>query len=119
MGGEREGEANLIHTHSLFNGIAANYGCSTGVVSLSWAVQRGITVIPKSSSSKRIAENIRLVGLTRDEMAAMDNAHEAITRYRVSDLIKELYVEMDGKTTFQGWTLEELGWNDKEGNWLN
>lgn len=119
MGGEREGEANLIHTHALFRGIAAKHDCSTGVVSLSWAVQRGITVIPKSSSNKRIAENIKLVELTRGEMAEMDNAHETITRYRVSDLIEELYVEVDGKTTFQGWTLEELGWNDKEGNWLN
>jgi len=119
MGGEREGEANLIHTHALFKSIAASHGCSTGVVSLSWAVQRGVTVIPKSSSIGRIAENVKLVDLTRGEMADMDNAHKTITRYRVSDLIEELYVEVDGKTTFQGWTLEELGWNDKEGNWLN
>ncbi|KAI5240345.1 hypothetical protein E4T42_08406 [Aureobasidium subglaciale] len=118
MGGEREGEANLIHTHSLFKSIAERHQCSTGVVSLSWAVQRGVTVIPKSSSKMRIAENIKLVRLTEQEMAQISRASETIMKYRVSDLIKELYVEVDGKETFQGWTLEELGWADKDGKWL-
>ncbi|CAD0053857.1 unnamed protein product, partial [Aureobasidium pullulans] len=118
MGGEREGEANLIHTHELFKTMAKEHQCSTGVVSLSWATQRGVTVIPKSSSKTRIAENIKLVALSDDEMAKINDASETIVKYRVSDLIKELYVEVDGKETFQGWTLEELGWTDKDGKWL-
>ena len=117
MGGERDG-TNQILTHDLFTGISNAHGCSTGVVSLSWAVQRGITVIPKSSSKPRIADNIKLVDLTDDEMDKINNAHQTIQRYRISDHISSLWSEMDGKPVLQGWTNEDFGWEDKDGNWL-
>lgn len=59
---------NHILTDELFTSIARKYGCSPGTLSLSWAVQRGTTVIPKSSSEARIVENIRLITLDDGDM---------------------------------------------------
>lgn len=118
MGGERDGPGGLILSHELFTGIAKKHGCSSGVVSLSWAVQRGITVIPKSMSKARVVENIRLVTLTDEEMALINDAHNTLQRYRIADKIGDLIVEMDGKRTLQGWSCEDFGWEDEQGNWL-
>ncbi|CAI4215800.1 unnamed protein product [Parascedosporium putredinis] len=102
LGGSRPGANNEILTHPLFTEIAKAHGCSTGVVSLSWAVQRGTTVIPKSSSESRIIENIRLVTLTEDEMQKINDAHKTIHQYRLADHITGLMIEMDGQQTLQG-----------------
>ncbi|KAH7176425.1 GCY protein [Dactylonectria macrodidyma] len=118
MGGSNAGQISQILTHDLFTDIAAKHGCSAGVVSLSWVVQRGITVIPKSSSKKRIEDNISLVTLTDEEMDQINEAHNTIQRYRIADGIKSLQVEMDGKPTLQGWSKVDFGWEDEEGNWL-
>lgn len=118
MGGEREGSKNQILTNELFTKIARAHHCSAGVVSLSWAVQRGITVIPKSSSSSRITENIQLVTLTEEEMAVMATAQEKIKKMRIVDQIDALWITMDGKKTVQGWSLVDFGWEDEDGNWL-
>ncbi|KAL2752992.1 hypothetical protein ACRALDRAFT_2030079 [Sodiomyces alcalophilus JCM 7366] len=116
MGGS--GADNPILTHELFKGIAQKHGCSTGVVSLSWAVQRGVTVIPKSSSKARIEENIKLVTLDDEDMAKMNDAQNTVKRFRIADHITRLWMEMDGKPTLQGWTRVDFGWEDEQGNWL-
>ena len=116
MGGEKDGDKNQILTNELFTTIAKAHDCSAGVVSLSWAVQRDIVVIPKSSSLKRIEDNIKLVTLTDDEMNTMNRAHEIIGRYRIANTIQELFVEMDGKRTLKGWSNVDFGWEDEEGN---
>lgn len=118
MGGERGGQTNQILKHDLFTSIASAHDVSSGVVSLSWAVQRGITVIPKSSSTSRITENIKLVTLTDEEMDKISNAHKTISRYRISDHIDRIWVEMDGRKLMQGWSNVDAGWEDEEGNWL-
>lgn len=105
-----------IRTHPLFKSIADAHSCSTGVVSLSWAVQRGIVVIPKSASFKRLEENIRLVTLTNEEMDKMNKASETIRKHRNAD--SSLRATIDGKTTLMGWTNVDMGWEDEEGNWL-
>jgi glycerol 2-dehydrogenase (NADP+) len=107
-----------VLTHQLFKDIAASHGCSPAVVSLSWAVQRGVSVIPKSSNTERMEDNIKLVTLTDDEMAKMNSAHETITKYRIADYIPQLQATVDGKQTILGWTPVELGWEDEQGNWL-
>lgn len=104
--------------HPLFTDIAKAHGCSPGVVSLSWVVQRGITVIPKSANKSRIEENRRLVTLTDDEMARMNSAHETIMKFRLADHVPMLQVEIDGKKTLMGWSTVDFGWDDEEGNWL-
>ncbi|KAF7553672.1 hypothetical protein G7Z17_g3450 [Cylindrodendrum hubeiense] len=118
MGGERVGTNNQILTHDLFTNIAKAKNCSAGVVSLSWAVQRGITVIPKSSKERRIAENIRLVTLDDKEMAVMNAAHKIMQAYRIAEDIEPMHVELDGKMTILGWSKVDFGWEDEEGNWL-
>lgn len=117
-GAEYAQTAKEILTHPLFTDIAAAHGIPVGVVSLSWAVQRGIIVIPKSSSTARIDSNIRLVRLTEDEMDAINNAQTTIGRVRLANGIGALTRDYKNKTTIMGWTSEDFGWEDSEGNWL-
>lgn len=117
MGGPRS--PNPILSDALFTTIAGAHGVSTGVVSLSWAVQRGITVIPKSAKPERIEENIRLVTLTDDEMDRINKAHQTIGFKRFAKDIQSHRMEVDGKFTLMGWTMQDFGWEDDEGNDLS
>ncbi|KAH7024083.1 GCY protein [Ilyonectria destructans] len=117
-GGGGGGAGNQILTDELFTKIASDKNCSAGVVSLSWAVQRGVTVIPKSGAERRITENMRLVTLDDEEMAKMNDAHKIMQPYRIGEKIAALQVEIDGKTTILGWSNVDFGWEDEEGNWL-
>lgn len=110
---------NPVLTGAPFTTIAEAHGVSAGVVSLSWVVQRGVTVIPKSARPERIDENIRLVTLTEDEMAQMNDAHKTIGFRRFGKEIKSQRMEVDGKMTLQGWTMQDLGWEDEQGNDLS
>jgi glycerol 2-dehydrogenase (NADP+) len=107
-----------ILTHSTFTDIAAAHNCPVGAVSLSWAVQRGIIIIPKSSSTSRIDFNIRLVTLTDKEMDILNRAHRTIRRLRLADHIPGMKYEYEGRPTIMGWTAEDFGWEDSQGNWL-
>jgi glycerol 2-dehydrogenase (NADP+) len=117
-GAEYAQTAKEILSHPLFTDIAAAHGIPAGVVSLSWAFQRGIIVIPKSSSTARIDSNIRLVRLTDTEMEAINNAENTIGRIRLADNIPAMQKEFRGRKTVMGWTAEDYGWEDSEGNWL-
>lgn len=119
MGSERlEGGKNPILTHDLFTDVAKKHGISAGVVSLSWAVQRGVVVIPKSSKNHRIEENIRLVKLDDSEMETINTAQHKIGRIRLAEIIAGLQYEVNGKNTILGWSLEDFGWEDANGHWL-
>lgn len=120
LGSERyDGDKNPILNDKLFMDIAERHGCSVGLVSLSWAVQRGVVVIPKSSKLHRIEENIKLVALDESEIEAINQAHVNLGKTRLSDTIPGIqYVIPGGTNTILGWTKEEFGWEDKEGNWL-
>ncbi|EFX06370.1 aldo-keto reductase [Grosmannia clavigera kw1407] len=113
-----DGPANPMLQHALFTDIAAAHNISPAAVSLSWAVQRGAAVIPKSASTRRIDANIRLVTLSDAEMATINSAHETLGLMRLSDRSISLGVVVDGKRTLLGWTNVEMGWQDEEGNWL-
>ncbi|KAI6781628.1 Glycerol 2-dehydrogenase-like protein [Emericellopsis cladophorae] len=117
-GGGDSDTKEVILGHELFKTIAQAHGCSTGVVSLSWAVQRGINVIPKSGSHDRIEENISLVTLTDEEMDKINNAHKTIKSYRLAKGIQGLRMKVDGKDSLQMWTWQDFGWEDESGNWL-
>ncbi|TDZ99644.1 putative reductase 1 [Colletotrichum sidae] len=114
LGGGDAPPMSLILTHEVFERLARARGCSVAVVHLSWAVQRGITVIPRSSSHSRI-DNIRLITLTADEMSIMDAAQDTIGKHRSTD---QLVKQVDGRKTIFGWTLQDFGWEDEYGNWL-
>lgn len=109
---------NDVLTHPRFTAIAEAHHCSPAVVSLSWAVQRGISVIPKSSNDARIAENIHLVTLTDEEMNSINLASEEIEKYRIADFIPDIRVEINGQPTVMGWNTVDMGWEDEQGNWL-
>lgn len=111
-------QENEILRNPLFTDIAEAHGVPVGVVSLSWAVQRGIIVIPKSISTARLDSNIRLVSLTDAEMDAINNAEKTIGRIRLADNLTPMQREFRGKKTLMGWTAEDYGWEDSEGNWL-
>lgn len=109
---------NHILTNDLFKNIAQKYGCSTGTLSLSWAVQRGTTVIPKSSSNTRIIENKQLIILSDEDIAKISDAHRIIGLERICNVHHLLWIQLDGKRTLQGWTEVDFGWEDDEGEWL-
>ncbi|KAI0181152.1 NADP-dependent oxidoreductase domain-containing protein [Hypoxylon sp. FL1284] len=52
--------------------IAAKCGMTTAQVCLSWAVQRGIAVVPKSVSEEHIQQNIQLKKLLEDLFIVID-----------------------------------------------
>lgn len=68
------GSGSTLHQNSIINKIAEARGTSTGNVMLSWGVQKGWSVIPKSVTPSRIKQN--LVGnfkLSDEEMSSMDS----------------------------------------------
>lgn len=105
-------------THPLFLDIGSRHSCSPAVVSLSWAVQRDIIVIPKSSSLNRIKENIRLVTLSEEEMETINQAHLKIGKFRVTVDAKPTRNTDGRQEKIFGWTPEEWGLDDSDGNWL-
>ncbi|KAL4915426.1 putative aldo-keto reductase [Aspergillus aurantiobrunneus] len=117
-GAEYTPRASEILTNPLFQRIAAQHQCSTGVLALSWAVQRGTIVIPKSSSTQRIEKNIRLVTLDDAEVQEINEAHQTIGRLRIADHIQAMRREIDGQSTMLGWTPQDFGWEDEQGAWL-
>lgn len=60
-----------IHDNEVVKGIAAGHGKTPAQVVLRWNVQRGVTVIPKSTHEERIKQNFDIwdFALTDDEMA--------------------------------------------------
>lgn len=109
MGGSGGGTKDKILGDKIFTDIAEAHGVSAGVVSLSWAVQRGICVIPKSASHKRIEDNIKLVTLNDEEMRVMNEAHVTLGRYSMARHIPSANAT---------WTPLDYGWEDEQGNWL-
>lgn len=86
-------------------------GVKEGQVLLSWAVQRGTAVMPKSVDPTRLKQNLSLIELTPDEMHRLDEIHlkpgmhRSVCGFHSSDL---------GGSCF-GWTYEQLGWDMAEG----
>lgn len=117
LGPKADANNPLLH-HAIFTEIAAAHNVGTAIVSLSWAVQRGVAVIPKSATPSRIEANIRLVTLSPEEMASIDNAHGVLGRLRLTDKSVNLAVTVDGKRTILGWSNVDMGWEDEDGNWL-
>jgi glycerol 2-dehydrogenase (NADP+) len=118
MGGSGSARNEVI-SNEIFVSLSRKYKVSVGVISLSWAVQRGISVIPKSSSIARLEQNIRLVKLADEDMEIMNEAHKQIGRTRLANVSDELNIaEEAGITKILGWTNAEIGWEDVHGNWL-
>lgn len=85
-----------IFTHPLLTKIGEGYGKSAAQVALRWNVQRGVTVIPKSTHRERIEENIDIwdFELSEDDMAQiaeLDLGHSEIVSHYDPEFIKMLH----------------------------
>lgn len=91
--------------------IAKSNNVTEAQVLLSWGVQRGTAVIPKSESKEHLKNNISLIELTPNDMKALDKLHEkpgmhhSVCGFHSSEL---------GGSCF-GWTYEQLGWDMIQG----
>ena len=67
-------QANGLLRDPVLNEIAQKKGMTAAQVALKWNVQRGVVVIPKTLSPKRMAENLDIFKyqLTQDEMDKID-----------------------------------------------
>ncbi|MDX1879533.1 aldo/keto reductase [Mycobacterium sp. SMC-18] len=76
------GVGNLL-THPTVQSVAAEYGKTPAQVLIRWSLQLGNSVIPRSSSPERIAENLDVFGfeLAAEHMDALNGLDDG-TRYR-------------------------------------
>ncbi|KAI0632007.1 Aldo/keto reductase [Trametes polyzona] len=92
--------------------IASKYSVLSGVpvtsaqVMLSWGVQRGTAVIPKTLHVARLKENLELVHLTAEEMDILDRLHKKPGMHRS---VCGFHASALGGSCF-GWTYRQLGW---------
>ncbi|KAI0710093.1 Aldo/keto reductase [Earliella scabrosa] len=86
--------------------IAAAHEVTSAQVLLSWGVQRGTAVIPKTLSPARLKENLELIPLSAAEMDALDQLHEKPGMHRS---VCGFHLPELGGSCF-GWTYAQLGW---------
>jgi len=91
--------------------IAQQKGASVAQVLLSWGVQRGTAVIPKSLNETRQKENLILVTLEEQDMHVLDNLHRQQGMHRS---VCGFHSSELGGSCF-GWTYAQLGWDMVEG----
>lgn len=95
-----------IHEDKDLNEIAKKHDVTAATVALSWAVQRGTSVAPKSTNEKRMKQNITLIKLTDEEMKQVDAISQDPTR---STRLNYFVVNKETGTVL-GWTMDEMGW---------
>lgn len=101
----------VLHSDPTIRSIAAKHGLEANAqIVLSWAVQRGIAVIPRSENIDRMKANISLVHLSEEQMKIIDGVHEQPDMHK--SLVSNHNVE---NGTVLGWTYEQLGWKMKIG----
>lgn len=65
-------------------------------------------------------ENLHPVFLTEEEVEQINNMHKQIGQRRLTDSVEFLWGDAPGKGyAIMGWTLQEMGWVDAEGNVLD
>ncbi|EJF64600.1 Aldo/keto reductase [Dichomitus squalens LYAD-421 SS1] len=86
--------------------IADAHHASSAQLLLSWGVQRGTAVIPKTVHATRMRENLQLFNLTQADMEALDAFHKKPGMHR--SVCGFHSAELGGSCW--GWTYEQLGW---------
>ncbi|OJT02054.1 Aldose reductase B [Trametes pubescens] len=79
---------------------------SAAQVLLSWGVQRGTVVIPKTLHAERLMENLELIQLTAEEMDILDRLHTKTGMHRS---VCGFHSPDLGGSCF-GWSYDQLGW---------
>ncbi|KAK7747461.1 hypothetical protein SLS53_001716 [Cytospora paraplurivora] len=99
------GEVSPLLTDESVQRVARKLGITEGQVVLSWGVQHGIVVIPKSENPERLKANISLVNLDDDDLKAIDEIHKKPDQHR--SLVK---YHIPPGSVYE-WTYEQLGWD--------
>ncbi|KAJ7350394.1 aldo/keto reductase [Mycena albidolilacea] len=99
------GRSTIFMEDKMVQDVAEKNKASPAQVVLSWAVQRGTIVVPKSEDEGRMLANITLVPLSKDDMEIIDGLHQ------MPNMHKSLLVFDDKPGTVFGWTYDQLGWS--------
>ncbi|KAF5381726.1 hypothetical protein D9615_005473 [Tricholomella constricta] len=91
--------------------IAKSNNVTEAQVLLSWGVQRGTVVIPKSENVDRLKKNISLIELTSEDMHTLNKFHEKPNMHRS---VCGFHSPELGGSCF-GWNYEQLGWDMTQG----
>ncbi|KAF7792257.1 hypothetical protein EIP86_003293 [Pleurotus ostreatoroseus] len=91
-----------------FQRVVAAHNVTPGQIALSWSVQRGTAVVPKSANPVRMKQNLQLVHLTQEDMSTIDAIHNKPGMHR--NLFPFTFPGY-APGTVGGWTYEQLGWN--------
>ncbi|EIN09898.1 Aldo/keto reductase [Punctularia strigosozonata HHB-11173 SS5] len=106
------GQSNpLLLAEPTITSVAEKHNATPAQVLLSWAVQRGTAVIPKTENEDRMKANLQLLKLSEDDMAAVNAIHKKPGMHKSISVVHTL---SDDGTVF-GWTYEQLGWNMVKG----
>ncbi|KAG7449622.1 Aldo/keto reductase [Guyanagaster necrorhizus] len=103
------GQGPFLLNDTTIRAIAEELHVTAAQVLLSWAVQRGTVVIPKSENEERMTANIQLVELSDAQIDRINSIHLQPGMHK--SLLG--YHQPDG--TVFGWSYEELGWNMVQG----
>ncbi|WWD22324.1 hypothetical protein CI109_106815 [Kwoniella shandongensis] len=96
------GKTNL-RDNEIVKKIADKHSVQTANILLSWLVQRGVNPVPKSVTPERIANNLKLVDLSKDEFEELEKLAESHPANRVCDQsdsfepFYDIYQEKDPK----------------------
>ncbi|KDQ55067.1 hypothetical protein JAAARDRAFT_37592 [Jaapia argillacea MUCL 33604] len=91
--------------------IAESHTVTPAQVALSWGVQRGTIVIPKSENEGRMKQNITLIALSPAEMDQINAIHRKPNMHRSLCGYHSKGNGPKGGWGIFGWSYEELGWN--------
>ncbi|KAF8070431.1 aldo/keto reductase [Lyophyllum atratum] len=103
------GRSTTFFSETSVQAIAEKLNVSPAQVVLSWGVQRGTIIVPKSENEGRMTANLRVVKLSEEDMNAVDRIHLQPGMHK--SLLK--YHAPNG--TVFGRTYEWLGWKMKTG----
>ncbi|KZW03672.1 aado/keto reductase [Exidia glandulosa HHB12029] len=104
----------VFFSNDKFKAIAAKHNATVAQVLLSWAVAKGINVIPKSESEERLRANATVIELDAEDTEFVDNYHKGKGLHRS---LLSYHSTGDFVGVF-GYTYEQLGWPMVEGGFV-
>ncbi|KAF8907983.1 Aldo/keto reductase [Mucidula mucida] len=99
------GRGPVLMSDKTVKAVAGELAASPAQTVLSWAVQLGIIVVPKSENEERMATNLKIVKLSDNQMQTINGIHLQ------PGMHKSLLTYHKPDQTVFGWTYKQLGWN--------
>jgi len=87
LGSQEKVSEKLLENEEL-KSIAAEKGVSLAQLLISWGIQRGYAVLPKSANPERVRSNFELVNLSKEEFEAVQN----VAKGRHTRLVNPTYM---------------------------